>query len=490
MTRNTIAHTDAHNTQFWAHCAPPVDAQWFHIALVAQDCLVCVIHVIHACALVVGVLSCLSSSLCPSFSTSSSLFLFPALPDVHLSVQREVHVKPPVLLQLGERGHIRLRHTPHRLWAQAGLEPHERWRARPRYHQRYLLPERPGRHGFLPQRSRRRRQPACGISLQLWSIEQGNLLRWEAIMINFPVTLETWKVLRVSFPLVTQPEMICQTGGSVQARIAEERENAHAQIRTMLDEQRRTIIAECNEKVLHHELLAAHAEQDRKILQEELLRKQQEFREVHQQDLMKTSRIAKIPEFCLWWVHSEEVHRRSENYYGIIWKTSRTTEWSKFSWMIPRILWMLSRFCSGNPHVTSQPGLFPKHPLFEGIVEAFIRIAATHRWAAKYQGYIRYIRKRFCTSTSFFVSSVSSGIKFHLEEKLSKNQFTCLLQRKVEDQSETQIWDASPDRQPKIQSSSVEETLQRIMGQTNNDCRFRIFILTNSLHQLRLLAGR
>ena len=77
-----------------------------------------------------------------------------------------------------------------------------------------------------------------------------------------------------------------------------------------------------------------------------------------------------------------------------------------------------------------------------------------------------------------------------LERKLSKNQFTCLLQRKVEDQSETQIWDASPDRQPKIQSSSVEQTLQRIMEQTNNDCRFRIFILTNSLHQLRLLAGR
>ena len=42
------------------------------------------------------------------------------------------------------------------------------------------------------------------------------------------------------------------------------------------------------------------------------------------------------------------------------------------------------------------------------------------------------------------------------------------------------IRDASPDRQPKIQSSSVEETLQRIMGQTNNDCRFRISILTNS----------
>ena len=45
---------------------------------------------------------------------------------------------------------------------------------------------------------------------------------------------------------------------------------------------RRTIIAEYGEKVLHHELLAAQAEQNRKILQEELLRQQQDFLEVHQ----------------------------------------------------------------------------------------------------------------------------------------------------------------------------------------------------------------
>ena len=42
--------------------------------------------------------------------------------------------------------------------------------------------------------------------------------------------------------------------------------------------------------------------------------------------------------------------------------------------------------------------------------------------------------------------------------KLLKNQFTCLQRRKVEDQNEIKIWDASLDRQPKIQSSSVEET--------------------------------
>ena len=54
----------------------------------------------------------------------------------------------------------------------------------------------------------------------------------------------------------------------------------------------------------------------------------------------------------------------------------------------------------------------------------------------------------------------------------------------------SRIRDASPDRQPKVQSSSVEEILQRIMEQTNNDCIFWIFISTSSLHQPRLLAGR
>ena len=50
-------------------------------------------------------------------------------------------------------------------------------------------------------------------------------------------------------------------------------------------------------------------------------------------------------------------------------------------------------------------------------------------------------------------------------------------------QNKIKIQDASLDRQPKIQSSSVEETIQRIMVQTNNDCRFLIFTLTSSLHQ-------
>ena len=41
--------------------------------------------------------------------------------------------------------------------------------------------------------------------------------------------------------------------------------------------------------------------------------------------------------------------------------------------MIPRIFWMLESICSGNSHVTSPPGLFPRHLPFEGLLKpAFI----------------------------------------------------------------------------------------------------------------------
>ena len=57
-------------------------------------------------------------------------------------------------------------------------------------------------------------------------------------------------------------------------------------------------------------------------------------------------------------------------------------------------------------------------------------------------------------------------------------------------QNKIKICDASLDRQPKIQSSSVEETLQRIMGQTNNDCRFLIFLAGRKGSRLRYVLVR
>ena len=164
--------------------------------------------------------------------------------------------------------------------------------------------------------------------------------------------------------------MINQTGRSVEERIAEERESSNAQIRTMLDEQRRTIIAEFGEKVLHHELFAAQAEQDRKILQEEL-RQQQDFREVHQQDLMKMKELQKFQnstfdEFAQKFIEDQKIIMELSGRLQELQNEVNCMNDSKDFRDSESI-------CSGNSHVTSPPGLFPRHPPFEGLLKpAFI----------------------------------------------------------------------------------------------------------------------
>ena len=185
---------------------------------------------------------------------------------------------------------------------------------------------------------------------------------------QFSCDTRNLKSAQNQYPLVTQPErMICQTGRSVQERIAEERESSNAQIRTMLSEQRRTIIAEYSEKVLHHELLAAQAEHDRKILQEELLRQQQDFREVHQQDLMKHQELQNFQNSA----YDEFTQKKFIEDQKIIMELSGRLQelQNEVNFMNDSKDFMdAESICSGNPHVTSPPGVFPRHPPFEGML--------------------------------------------------------------------------------------------------------------------------
>ena len=69
------------------------------------------------------------------------------------------------------------------------------------------------------------------------------------------------------FPVITQADrMVDLTGKPVEEinGIAEERESSSAQIRTLFNEQRRTIIAERCEKVSHHEHQAARRQDKRR----------------------------------------------------------------------------------------------------------------------------------------------------------------------------------------------------------------------------------
>ena len=96
--------------------------------------------------------------------------------------------------------------------------------------------------------------------------------------IGFGVTRNTYSAHSKFSENTRAEKMVDRTGKPVGES------SSNVQIRTLLDEQRQMIIADYCEKVSHHELQAARAEEERRILQEELWH-QKDFREVHQQSL-------------------------------------------------------------------------------------------------------------------------------------------------------------------------------------------------------------
>ena len=76
--------------------------------------------------------------------------------------------------------------------------------------------------------------------------------------------------------------------------------------------------------------------------------------------------------------------------------------------------------CSGNPHVTSPPGLFPRHPPFEGMLRPLFSCSDKMR-SRQIFGIHPVHQETFLHITSFFVSSVSSGIEFFQVEYVEEN---------------------------------------------------------------------
>ena len=106
--------------------------------------------------------------------------------------------------------------------------------------------------------------------------------------VNFGVTRNTYRA-HSKFSENTHTEKMVDGSGK-----PDERDSSSAQIRTLLEEQRQMIIAEYCEKVGHHELQAAHAEEKRRLLQEQLWRQKLEFREAHQQSLTEMEELLKF----------------------------------------------------------------------------------------------------------------------------------------------------------------------------------------------------
>ena len=90
--------------------------------------------------------------------------------------------------------------------------------------------------------------------------------------IGFGVTRNTYSA-HSKFSENTQAEKVVDRSGKPVGD-----NSSNAQIRTLLDEQRQMIIAEYCEKIGHHELQAAHAEEERRLFQQQLLQQKLEFR--------------------------------------------------------------------------------------------------------------------------------------------------------------------------------------------------------------------
>ena len=173
--------------------------------------------------------------------------------------------------------------------------------------------------------------------------------------------------------------------------------SSKAQIRTLLEEQRQTIIAEYREKVSHHELQAAQAEEERRILQGQLWQQKFEFREAHQRSLTEMEELRKFQSSAF-----DTIARRKliEDQNTILELSGRVQELqNEVNCMNDsKDFQDAESIRSGNSHVTSRPVSFPPHPIPEGMLRQFFRNAEPQRRAAKHLGHTWYIGKRFYKS--------------------------------------------------------------------------------------------
>ena len=143
--------------------------------------------------------------------------------------------------------------------------------------------------------------------------------------------------------------------------------SSKAQNRTLLEEQRQTIIAEYREKVSHHELQAAHAEEERRLLQGQLWRQKLEFREARQQSLAEMEELRKFQSSTF-----DTIARRKliEDQNTIMELSGRLQELqNEVNCMNDsKDFQDAESVRSGNSHVTSRPMSFSPHPIPEGML--------------------------------------------------------------------------------------------------------------------------
>ena len=125
---------------------------------------------------------------------------------------------------------------------------------------------------------------------------------------------------------------------------------------------------------------------------------------------------------------------------------------------------------SGHSHVASQPVSFPPHLVLGGMLSRSIGMQSRREGPPS-------IWDTHGISGNVFANPVASSSAPYPQElnpwsSGREEPFHSSTLERSERRTKDQDMRCQSGQSPKIQSSSVEETLQRIMVQTNNDCRF------------------
>ena len=146
-----------------------------------------------------------------------------------------------------------------------------------------------------------------------------------------------------------------------------EHRNSEAQLRTLVDNQKEQILAECPARISQHEFQAARAEEEQRLLQGQLLQQKLEFREAHQRSLTEMRELRKFQSSAF-----DTMARRKfvEDQNTILALSGRVQELqNEVNCMNDsKDFQDAESIRSGNSHVTSRPMSFPPHPIPDGML--------------------------------------------------------------------------------------------------------------------------
>ena len=89
-----------------------------------------------------------------------------------------------------------------------------------------------------------------------------------------------------------------------------------------LRRQRPTILAECHARVSHHELQAAQAEEERRLLQGQLWQQKLEFCEAHQRSLTEMEELLKFQSSTFDTMARRKFIEDQKHYLGTLWQST------------------------------------------------------------------------------------------------------------------------------------------------------------------------